>query len=264
MSNVASVRLTQDQLIEMETLGFKTPSEYIKYKLGLVENNNLLGNVEDEQPKSNLPIIYNQSESSNINDAVKIARLESERESLFKEIKELRAQQHETLGSIELNVSRKLQDYKQEEERKALLQKTQDTETKMLKLQQEYDELKQKHKKNKKKLESITSAKELVPTLQPLLGGLAKGIKASMEGGGLSGFFEGLGELGNSEGTKLSEEDQKALSLGKDITGMFTPEEFQKAMGVIAVMANDKSVIDLIPKVLQAIKNRQQQENGTV
>lgn len=252
MSMTGSIRLTKEEEEEMAVYGFKSASEYIRYKLGKVtpeeleeRSESLAGFIEKNEVKLIQP---QKSEGMSKDDAVRMAKLEFELKLAQSENKELRSQVQESLGSISLTVAEQVNRIREAEELNGL-------RTKASMLEKEVEDYKKKYKKTKKELKNAKGIKELAPLAQPFLGAIASGVSKWQSGGGFAGLFDGISEGLNSSGTaKLNAVDEQALSLGKDIQAMFTQDEFSKVMTVVSILGTDKALIDQMPKVLDLLQ----------
>lgn len=225
--NTAAIRLNDAELAEMESMGIQTPSEYLRIKL----NRN-----------KQIELFPSSSSKVDVNKEIQLARLEMELTNLKKENDILKNSSHDGLGKVDVLVKEGIDRELKEREFNELKLNNQKLKLRLRKEREEVEKLTAENEGFKKQLKTVEVVKDVSPHVGPLLGLLGNALKAAQNGGGLSGFLSGFGGEATQE-VKLSAEDEQALSLGKQITSLFTPEEQQQVIACLAVFSQDKKMI---------------------
>ena len=263
MSCNASIRLDTQQIEEMNTLGFKNPSQYVKYKLGSISAEEAMQQIEG---LGSIQQNYSESKPNapqNIEDAIRLRKAESENERLRHELNALKSNSSESLGQLDTIANERVNQILKDREH---VQLKHDKEILLLEAKQkdtEIENLKADLKGTNAKIKNIELIKQFAPVVQPVLAGLGRGIAAMQGGGGISALLSGFDQIGDAQESKLSNEDESSLELGRNIQSMFTENELQQVLFTVAIMSKDKNLIKIIPQFINKLSEKSDLRNTT-
>jgi hypothetical protein len=220
----------------MEELGFKSPSEYFRHKM---------------RPEGKQIELF--PTGKDVQKEVKLAQLEMQISQLARENEILKNSSNEGLGKVDILVREGIEKELKEREFLELKDTIRRLKFKLKNKQEELDTVNAENLGMKEKLKMKQVVEDVSPMVTPVLSAIGKGIQGMKNGGGLAGFLAGLESSDSS--TKLSPEDEKALAMGKDITGLFNDEEQQLLFTIMAVLSQQKSYLPMIIQFLQVSAN---------
>ena len=258
-----SVRLTEEQYEEMESLGLDSESAYVKYKLnGARDHLHLMKADEQESPATESSVHTDRANPADLSDKLAIQRLTLENQRLMEKLGTLSEDRETTLDGIPQKVNHLLQqelqkrdlealkkDYERQEKEidklEKLLEKSQDT---IEDRQQEMEEL-------IKKLGLIEVGKALLPGA---ISGLSQRYPREMQG-----LASTLGALSGEEApglpaSSLDAEQQQLLQIAQYFRELFTEAQFEQLVQMISQMGEqiqqDEGLIRKIIYYLNQLK----------
>ena len=279
MSKPASIRLTPDQEDEMKLMGFENASKYIRWKMGMMTDEEV--EVREEQKKRLVEInstmngIDQQTQipfnnlvpqvTRNVDDAIRLAKLEAELDRYKSEYNSIKSKETDSLGQVDLIVHDRVNQRMKEMEFQQLVLDKGKLELQLKEKDLEISTVKSKLDDASKSLKMLDIAERLLPHTNTVLAGLGKAINNASSGGGLGGFLAGFGEIMQPQNAKLSEEEESSLELGKNMQAMFTQDELQQVLFTVAVLGQNKELIGRMPLLLDKLTKSQptpQPNNG--
>ena len=252
-----SVRLTEEQYAEMESLGMDNESAYVKYKLnGAQHRLQVLRN--DQQPLAGvdqLPSVSKQINEQGLVDKLALQRFTIENEQLKAKLAELSVSKDEVLDGVHNQVSNMLRDELLKRDMESLKKEVQQKEKEIEQLQNTLEKTEQEVEDKDSEIEELVKKIGLVELGKALLPGAVNGL-AKRFPKEMQGLASTLGELSGGDADKLqvaaslSEEQQNLLNISEYFRELFDDEQFEQLVQMVSQLGEqikvDKTVINKV------------------
>lgn len=244
-----SVRLTEEQYAEMESLGMDNESAYVKYKLnGSQHRLQVLRN--DQQPLAGvdqLPSASKQINEQGLVDKLALQRFTIENEQLKAKLAELSVSKDEVLDGVHNQVSNMLRDELLKRDMESLKKEVQQKEKEIEQLQKTLEKTEQEVEDKDSEIEELVKKIGLVELGKALLPGAVNGL-AKRFPKEMQGLASTLGELSGGDTDKLqvaaslSEEQQNLLNISEYFRELFDDEQFEQLVQMVSQLGEQIKV----------------------
>ena len=253
-----SVRLTEEQYAEMETLGLENESAYVKYKLNGAQKHlqvlraspefgAQLNNHKNESP--DYPSVKTTPEP--LEDKLALQKLSMENEQLKQKLEEISRSNEESLNGIHNQVEGLLKDELLKRDFEMAKKENTSLQKEIEKLEKELGKSEETIEEKSNEIEELVKKLGLVELGKVLLPGAISGLASKypkeMQGlattlGGLSG--EDVKQLLPAAG--LSEEQQNLLNIAEYFRELFDDEQFEQVIQLISQLGEQIKEDDTI------------------
>ena len=246
-----SVRLSDAQYEEMESLGMDNESAYVKYKLNsAVQHLKVI--KEDSLPELSKTTPLNSVAANGIEERLALQRLEFENRQLQEKLDALHQSKEHTLNGVQHQVGNLLKeelqrrDFEQLKKDHAALQKSlATTEDTLKKSEAKVNEKEAEITALIKKLGLIELGKALLPGA---ISGLAQRFPSQMQGVANTLGAIGMGAAENEPMQNLEGEQQHLLQIATYFRELFSEAQFEEVVQLVIQLGN---VIKIDTKVIQ-------------
>ena len=251
-----SVRLSDEQYEEMQSLGIDNESAYVKYKLGNAKQHLTVIKQDSSQelPKEKKEI---SKLGSNLEEQLEIQRLEFQNQLLQEKLDQLSQTKDQALNGIHTQVGNLLKEELQRRDFDQLKKESASQKKEIEKLEKALDKSEQEKEEKEaeikgllKKLGIVELGKTLLPSA---ISGLAKKFPNQMQG-----LANTLGALSTEEeenihinGNSLNEEQQNLLQIATYFRELFPEAQFEQMVQlVIRIGEGIQEDTELLKKVI--------------
>jgi hypothetical protein len=232
-ANTATVRLSADELAEMEELGFDTSGQYLSHKL------------RNQEPKTQTK---NRMSEDEINLRLDNQRLAMQLERQAEIIKGIQDKENTGIGSLAGLVSKEVAEIRQREAHDKLIVDNAQLASDLKAKQTELDTLNIALAAKDKSLGMIEVVKEVGPYVKEALTLFGAGAaNAAQYGGGIGGFGMAIDDyMNNKEGkVKMTPEEKESFDFAKYMMSNFSKPELTSIVSLIMDLIQNKPMIPL-------------------
>ena len=264
-NNLASRRLNPEEMQEMTTMGFQSPSQYLTWKSGnmtdeqldyvleqkrkLLDDTGLNGTAEKKVITKSIEV---HPSSRSIEDAVLITEMKLRLDQFQKESDMMKSRDNEGLGKLDIMVENRVMQVLKEKEQNQMALDYKDLQIKIRDKDAELSAIKLELESLKSKINAMEYVEKYAPAALKAISGLAKGV-TNFKTTGFAGIFEELGNAASPQVKSLSQEDEYCLEMGRNIQSMFNEDELPNIMITVAMLGQNKELIPQLPILLDKL-----------
>lgn len=260
---MGSVRLNQDQLADMEQLGFKNASAYVRHKLQSGKSKlEELKITADQNEVRHLPVTTTANTTDpQLKDQLTIQRLSLENSQLQEKLDRISRTSEEALNGVQHQVHTMLQEELQKRDYEQLKKECSQSENQIKELKKNLDESKKEAEEKQKEIETLVKKLGFVELGKALLPGAISGL-AKQYPNQMKGIAGTLGRLGlNETDENLNEEDnQYMLQILNHLHEVFTEEQFEQVIQLMFQLGeqikDDQGLLQKIVYYLNQLKRK--------
>ncbi|MBP2831257.1 hypothetical protein J8281_03570 [Aquimarina sp. U1-2] len=279
-----SVRLTDEQYAEMESLGIDNESAYVKYKLNGAKNHLMVlrnqsgidETLEDKEMAENqdtsLGVPTDKPASANaLADKLSIQRLSLENQQLREKLDSLSMDKQQTLDGVHHQVNNLLKDELLKRDFESLKKENTNQLKQIEKLEKQLEKSEASTEEKQHEIEELVKKLSLVELGKVLIPGAINGL-AKRYPKEMHGLASTLGGLNGEEDnilppSGLSEEQQNLLGILEYFRELFTESQFDQIVQLIAQMGeqikDDQEILQKVSYYLRQLNRVQKSRQNT-
>ncbi|MBL0767106.1 hypothetical protein [Marivirga atlantica] len=258
-----SVRLTDEQYEEMETLGLENESAYVKYKLNgaqkhlqVLRNSSDLNNDKDYSGEEKPAQLLVKPTSESLEDKLALQKLSLENEQLRHKLEEISRSKEESLSGIHNQVEGMLRDELLKRDFESLKKENTRLQKDIEKLEKELEKSEEAIEEKSGEIQELVKKLGLVELGKVLLPGAINGL-ASKYPKEMQGLATTLGSLSGEDvkqllpAASLSAEQQNLLNIAEYFRELFDDEQFEQLVQMVTQLGEQvKQDETMISKVI--------------
>ncbi|WP_378182037.1 hypothetical protein [Aquimarina sp. SS2-1] len=266
---MGSIRLNENQLMEMKKLGFKNASAYVRHKLQQETSK-----LEGLQTTVNGDGIRHLSVTNGgdlsepaLKDQLTIQRLSMENRHLQQKLERISKKSEETLNGVQHQVHSMLQEELQKRDHEQLKKSFSDSELKIKALEKNLQDAKKETEEKQKEIEALVKKLGFVELGKALLPGAISGL-ARQYPNQMKGIAGTLGSLGISDATEninYGDNEDYLLQILNHLSEVFTEEQFEQVVQLMLQLGDqikdDQGLIQKIAYYLNQLKGKTESKN---
>jgi len=262
---MGSIRLNEDQLADMEQLGFKNASAYVRHKLqqGTSKLEQLQATA-DQDGVHHVPVtsVANPSDPQ-LKDQLTIQRLSLENRQLQEKLERINKNNEETLNGVQHQVHTMLQEELQRRDYEQLKKECAMHTDKIQELVKNLDTAKKETAEKQKEIEVLVKKLGFVELGKALLPGAISGL-ARQYPNQMKGIAGTLGRLGLSHNVadehQNEEDNEYLLQILNHLHEVFTEEQFEQVIQLMFQLGDqikdDQGLLQKIAYYLNQLKRK--------
>ena len=265
-----SVRLTDEQYEEMESLGLDSESAYVKYKLNEAQDHLHLMKV-DRSVSPAAELLHSTDHTvSGLNDRLAIQRLTLENQRLQEKLGALSEDREATLDGIPQRVTHLLQQELQKRDLEALRKEREQQAKEIEKLEKLLEKSEDTIEDKQQEIEELIKKLGLIEVGKALLPGAISGLSQRYPRE-MQGLASTLGALSGEEAvglpaSSLDAEQQQLLQIAQYFRALFTEAQFEQFVQMVSQMGEqiqqDEGLIRKVIYYLNQLKKMGQAKSS--